>query len=57
MRLIIQDNPKLTSKWVANYIARKIILAAPTCEKPGIRCFNSNEVRLVVLAVGQMLTN
>src|ERR1035437_1777207 len=34
MRLIIQDNHDLTSKWVANYIARKIILAAPTKEKP-----------------------
>ncbi len=34
MRLIIQDNHKLTSKWVANYIARKINLAEPTAEKP-----------------------
>jgi glucosamine-6-phosphate deaminase len=34
MRLIIQANHDLTSKWVANYIARKIILAAPTNEKP-----------------------
>lgn len=34
MRLIIQDNHELTSKWVANYIARKIILSAPTYEKP-----------------------
>jgi len=34
MRLIIQDNHELTSKWVANYIARKIILAAPSREKP-----------------------
>jgi glucosamine-6-phosphate deaminase len=34
MRLIIQANSELTSKWVANYIARKIILAAPTKEKP-----------------------
>lgn len=34
MRLIIQANHDLTSKWVANYIARKIILAAPTDEKP-----------------------
>ncbi len=34
MRLIIQANHELTSKWVANYIARKIILASPTNEKP-----------------------
>lgn len=34
MRLIIQQNHELTSKWVANYIARKIILANPTPEKP-----------------------
>lgn len=34
MRLIIQPNHDLTSKWVANYIARKINLAAPTKEKP-----------------------
>jgi glucosamine-6-phosphate deaminase len=34
MRLIIQDNHDLTSKWVANYIARKITLAVPTEEKP-----------------------
>lgn len=34
MRLIIQANHDLTSKWVANYIARKILLAAPTAEKP-----------------------
>ncbi|MEI8114324.1 MAG: glucosamine-6-phosphate deaminase, partial [Bacteroidia bacterium] len=34
MRLIIQANSELTSKWVANYIVRKIILAAPTKEKP-----------------------
>jgi glucosamine-6-phosphate deaminase len=34
MRLIIQANPELASKWVANYIARKIILANPTFEKP-----------------------
>lgn len=34
MRLIIQQNHDLTSKWVANYIARKINLAAPTPEKP-----------------------
>jgi len=34
MRLIIQDTPELTSKWVANYIARKIILATPTAVKP-----------------------
>jgi len=34
MRLIIQANHDLTSKWVANYIARKINLAAPTEEKP-----------------------
>jgi len=34
MRLIILDNHKLTSKWVANYIARKINLADPTVEKP-----------------------
>jgi glucosamine-6-phosphate deaminase len=36
MRLIIQTNHELTSKWVANYIARKIRLAAPTEEKPFI---------------------
>jgi glucosamine-6-phosphate deaminase len=34
MRLIIQQNHDLTSKWVANYMARKIILANPTPEKP-----------------------
>lgn len=34
MRLIIQPNHELTSKWVANYLARKIILARPTSEKP-----------------------
>lgn len=34
MRLIIQPNHDLTSKWVANYIARKINLAAPTETKP-----------------------
>ena len=34
MRLIIQANHGLTSKWVANYIARKINLAEPTKEKP-----------------------
>jgi len=34
MRLIIQANHDLTSKWVANYIARKINLAAPTEENP-----------------------
>jgi glucosamine-6-phosphate deaminase len=34
MRLIIQDNHELASRWAANYIARKIILAAPTAEKP-----------------------
>ena len=34
MRLIIQDNYDLASKWAANYIARKINLAAPTAEKP-----------------------
>lgn len=34
MRLIIQNNDELTSKWAANYIARKIILAAPTKENP-----------------------
>ena len=34
MRLIIQDNHELTSKWVANYIARKINLASPTEAKP-----------------------
>ena len=34
MRLIIQASHELTSKWVANYIARKINLAAPTNEKP-----------------------
>ena len=34
MRLIIQDNHELTSKWVANYIARKINLASPTEKKP-----------------------
>jgi glucosamine-6-phosphate deaminase len=34
MRLIIQANHELTSKWVANYIARKINLAVPTDNKP-----------------------
>lgn len=34
MRLIIQANQELTSKWVANYIIRKINLASPTEEKP-----------------------
>ena len=34
MRLIIQANHALTSKWVANYIARKINLANPSDEKP-----------------------
>lgn len=34
MRLIIQENHDLTSKWVANYIARKINIAKPTSEKP-----------------------
>lgn len=34
MRLIIQETHELTSKWVANYIARKINLAAPTEKKP-----------------------
>lgn len=34
MRLIIQENHELTSKWVANYIARRIILSNPTAEKP-----------------------
>jgi glucosamine-6-phosphate deaminase len=34
MRLIIQANHDLTSKWVANYIARKINLAEPTEDKP-----------------------
>lgn len=34
MRLIIQANHQLTSKWVANYIARKINLAAPSENKP-----------------------
>jgi len=34
MRLIIQDNFELASKWTANYIARKINLAAPTAENP-----------------------
>lgn len=34
MKLIIQDNHRLTSKWVANYITRKIKLAEPTVEKP-----------------------
>jgi glucosamine-6-phosphate deaminase len=34
MRLIIQANHELTSKWVANYIARKINLASPTIENP-----------------------
>jgi hypothetical protein len=30
MRLIIQANHNLTSKWVANYIARQNILSATT---------------------------
>ena len=34
MRLIIQDNYELASKWAANYMTRKIILAQPTAEKP-----------------------
>ena len=34
MRLIIQENYELASKWAANYMARKIILAQPTPEKP-----------------------
>ncbi len=34
MRLIIQENHDQTSKWVANYIARKIILDAPTKVNP-----------------------
>ena len=34
MRLIIQNNYEALSKWTANYIARKIQLAAPTSEKP-----------------------
>ncbi len=34
MRLIIQDNYELAAQWVANYIARKIILANPTPAKP-----------------------
>jgi len=34
MRLIIQDNYELAAKWAANYIARKITLAAPTASKP-----------------------
>jgi glucosamine-6-phosphate deaminase len=34
MRLIIQENYELASKWAANYMARKIILAQPTTEKP-----------------------
>src|SRR5512133_1059698 len=34
MRLIIQDNHELASRWAANYMARKISLAAPTAKKP-----------------------
>jgi len=34
MRLIIQQNHELASQWVANYIARKIILANSTPAKP-----------------------
>lgn len=34
MRLIIQENHQLTSKWVANYIARRINLASPNAQKP-----------------------
>jgi glucosamine-6-phosphate deaminase len=34
MRLIIQENYEEQSKWAANYIARKIQLAAPTENKP-----------------------
>lgn len=34
MRLIIQDNNELASKWAANYMARKINLAQPSAEKP-----------------------
>ncbi len=34
MRLIIQNDYELLSKWAAHYIARKIQLANPTAEKP-----------------------
>ena len=34
MRLIIQQNHELASKWTANYIARKILLANPTPQNP-----------------------
>ena len=34
MRLIIQANHELTSRWVAHYIARKINLAAPSQANP-----------------------
>lgn len=34
MRLIVHQNHELASQWVANYIARKIILANSTPEKP-----------------------
>jgi len=34
MRLILKTKHDLTSKWVAHYIVRKIILVAPTEEKP-----------------------
>ena len=34
MRLIIQNNYEELSKWTANYIARKVQLAAPTANKP-----------------------
>ena len=34
MRLIIEQDYEMISKWAANYVASKIIAAAPTAEKP-----------------------
>ena len=36
MRLIIQSNYDKMSKWAANYVAKKIIDAKPSVEKPFI---------------------
>lgn len=36
MRLIIQQNYDLLSQWAANYVAKKIVAANPTPEKPFI---------------------
>ena len=34
MRVIIEPNYQLVSKWAANYVASKINAAKPTAEKP-----------------------